>query len=411
MMENWDRSNGTTCETGDTCVLERPRYFPRQLITPAELTLEQDYFRERLRLHNRFLHGWGVVCGARVCPVPRKDDDGYEPWKVCVQRGYLLDPYGNDILLSRPRVFDLRTRCLTVVTGEPCTNEEGDPWCRDDYERPRPQNAPLYVAVRYREFRRRPVRVQPAGCGCDDSSCEDSRWCDGYEICALPKCPQPRPAAVRQKPAREERWTDPTGRVVVIDRPDYVPFPSKEEPGMSTPDCPECPTDPWVVLARVEVDGAGQIEKIDNCDCRRIVVSHAHTWLTYPSGTLSIEDVAGGPLVPGGTTRLEIRGSGFTEGLVARLGEGTTVKTVEVEEGRALLDVSVAEEAAEGPRSLILQRPDCTTVSASDVVDVVCPEQGADEEEEDDEGGTAEDRRRPARKTGRRRVKKASRRT
>src|SRR6266545_4007546 len=51
-------------------VLERPRYFPRQLITPDEPTLEAAYFRDRLRRHNIYLHGWGVVCGALVCVVP-----------------------------------------------------------------------------------------------------------------------------------------------------------------------------------------------------------------------------------------------------------------------------------------------------------------------------------------------------
>jgi hypothetical protein len=189
-MDHSEHSTQTGCDTGDSCVLERPRYFPRQLITPTELTLEHDYFREKQRLHNRFLHGWGVVCGARVCPVPAAEGGGYEPWTVRVERGYLLDACGNDILIERTRKFDLRTRCQTVVVGEPCGDPADDPWCRDSFERPRTDEGPLYVAVRYREFPRRPVRVQPAGCGCDDSQCEYSRWCDGYEICVLTKCPE-----------------------------------------------------------------------------------------------------------------------------------------------------------------------------------------------------------------------------
>ena len=58
-------TQGLLCDGG---LLERPRYFPRQLISDVELTLEQQYFRDRLRRHNRLLHGWGVVCGALVCP-------------------------------------------------------------------------------------------------------------------------------------------------------------------------------------------------------------------------------------------------------------------------------------------------------------------------------------------------------
>jgi hypothetical protein len=55
----------------DRNMAERPRYYARQLITSDDLTLEQDYFRNRMRLHNRMLHGWGVVCGAQVCLVPQ----------------------------------------------------------------------------------------------------------------------------------------------------------------------------------------------------------------------------------------------------------------------------------------------------------------------------------------------------
>ena len=46
--------------------LERTRYYAGQLVGPDDLTEDQRYFRERLRRHNRLLHGWGVVCGARV---------------------------------------------------------------------------------------------------------------------------------------------------------------------------------------------------------------------------------------------------------------------------------------------------------------------------------------------------------
>ncbi len=43
--------------------LERVHYFPRQLITANDMTAEQDYFRQKQRRHNRFLHGsrGGVV--------------------------------------------------------------------------------------------------------------------------------------------------------------------------------------------------------------------------------------------------------------------------------------------------------------------------------------------------------------
>ena len=63
--------------------IERPRFFPRQLVTPDDLTLGQEYLRNKIRRHNRYLHGWGVVCGTRV-------DASTKPWKVIINKGYIL---------------------------------------------------------------------------------------------------------------------------------------------------------------------------------------------------------------------------------------------------------------------------------------------------------------------------------
>ena len=71
-----DATSKPCCSDGHSCfpfgIQERPRYYPRQLMTPGELTLEAEYFRDRMRRHNVYLHGWGVVCGALVCVVPAK---------------------------------------------------------------------------------------------------------------------------------------------------------------------------------------------------------------------------------------------------------------------------------------------------------------------------------------------------
>lgn len=47
---------------------ERPNYYYGQLLGEREFRGEQTYFREKLKLHNRCLHGWGVVCGLDVTP-------------------------------------------------------------------------------------------------------------------------------------------------------------------------------------------------------------------------------------------------------------------------------------------------------------------------------------------------------
>jgi len=58
----------------DTCLqvpdFERLNYFYGQLLGVRDFQAEQAYFREKLKLHNRCLHGYGVVCGLEVVAVP-----------------------------------------------------------------------------------------------------------------------------------------------------------------------------------------------------------------------------------------------------------------------------------------------------------------------------------------------------
>ena len=49
---------------------ERLNFFYGQMLSAADFRSEQDYFREKIKLHNRCLHGWGVVCGLEVEPAP-----------------------------------------------------------------------------------------------------------------------------------------------------------------------------------------------------------------------------------------------------------------------------------------------------------------------------------------------------
>ena len=50
--------------------LRRLQYFYGQMLTSADLQEEQRYFREKLRLMHRCVHGYGVLCGLRVVPDP-----------------------------------------------------------------------------------------------------------------------------------------------------------------------------------------------------------------------------------------------------------------------------------------------------------------------------------------------------
>jgi len=78
---------------------ERPRFFTGKLLTADDLTQEQDYFRGKSRLHNRLLHGWGIVSGLNVTI-----DAGAT---VVVTPGLAIDCAGNELVLPAPEQITL----------------------------------------------------------------------------------------------------------------------------------------------------------------------------------------------------------------------------------------------------------------------------------------------------------------
>ena len=209
--------------------LERVRYYPRQLVTADDMTAEQEYFRQRDRRHNRFLHGWGVVCGLAVEPAP----DAAHPWQVRVCPGYAIGPQGDEISVAEKVLFDL-------ATGS-CGHEPCKPWpCPPSTNAAGGRDVrPIYLAIRHAECDSRPVRVHPMGCGCDEMLCEYSRVRDDFELKVLPELPESHVEAAKLDAAwfgELQQWAAAAHR---------GPAP--------VPPCPGCPDDPWVVIARIHL--------------------------------------------------------------------------------------------------------------------------------------------------------------
>jgi hypothetical protein len=183
--------------------LARPHYKAGNYLATEDLRSEQAYRLQRLRRHNRYLHGWGRVCGLRVVPA----QDPVRPWGVLICPGYALTCCGDEIEVSNPAPLDIR-----------------------DYLWARPQINGLpalaaYVGIRFAEERRGPVAAQKAACQCDEMIYA-SRLRDSFRMDVL--------------------WTAPTG--------------GEESPfdlcgGQSAP-CPRCGEDPYIILASVELPGS-----------------------------------------------------------------------------------------------------------------------------------------------------------
>lgn len=69
---------------------DRLRFFSGRLLTAEDFSLEQNYFRGKQKLHNRDLHGFGVVSGLRVT---------VQSGKVVVSAGLALDCEGNELVV------------------------------------------------------------------------------------------------------------------------------------------------------------------------------------------------------------------------------------------------------------------------------------------------------------------------
>lgn len=258
MMSNLRVSDPVTadriCE-GNQPSLERTRFFPRQLVTPDDLTQDQIYFRDKHRRHNRMLHGWGVVCGARV-------QAGKEKCTVIVEQGYILGPYGDEIVIPENISFDV---CKEDPDGNVFSGcgEVGDPWCRDVRAERRP-NQVYYLAVRYDECRTRPVSVHAGECGCSEPGCEYSRIRDSFSLKLLSELPSSHRDL--QPPNLARALTCTQGRP-----------------------CPPCPEEPWVVLADLTLAADGSIQKIDCYAHRRYVISFAEYFFMCRPGYKAVE--------------------------------------------------------------------------------------------------------------------------
>ena len=214
--------------------LERLRYFNRQLLAADDLRTEQAYFREKQRRHNRMLHGWGVVCGCAVEVVA----DAKE-WTVRVCPGYAIGPQGDEIQIDHCVNVNLRLG----ATPEPCTVRWPCPPIGEMPGNDDQRNRKAYIAVRYAECFSRPVKVHPAGCGCDETGCEYSRIRDSFEIKVLWSLPESHVAAREDDLA----WRESLLKAKPATLRKLLSFP--------VPPCPECVADPWVVLATVQLPG------------------------------------------------------------------------------------------------------------------------------------------------------------
>ena len=181
----------------------RNNYFTGKLLTARDLTLEQRYLRDKLRLHHRVLHGWGVACGLLVKPHPNCPD-----LRIIVEPGIAIDRCGYEIVVPEAVEIELpRPPGKRTKPENPCppddqaqqsgtdqhahgAQRESDAYgttsqyktSREPCDPPEPC-MPLAVCIRYAECEEEfmPAPFDECGCNSADRN-QPNRICEGFSI-------------------------------------------------------------------------------------------------------------------------------------------------------------------------------------------------------------------------------------
>ncbi len=116
----------------------RNRFFTGKLLTAEDLELEQQYVREKLKRHNRNLHGFGVVSGLAVS---RSSGN-----VVTITPGLAIDCQGNEILVEEPLRHSI----------------------------PESGGEIIFLAIRYAEQAKHPVSCVQPNCDLEHSRIEET---------------------------------------------------------------------------------------------------------------------------------------------------------------------------------------------------------------------------------------------
>ena len=140
--------------------LKRPNYFAGKLLTPEDFKLEQEYFREKPKRHNRSLHGFGIVSGFKV---------SISSGQIVVEAGLALDCEGNEIVvdakqsIATPTLGDSLTAYLNVRYCE--VETDVTPNLKGEQPSTTTESFQLGIATENSNRRHRHLRARWLACG------------------------------------------------------------------------------------------------------------------------------------------------------------------------------------------------------------------------------------------------------
>ncbi len=153
------------CTECDLVTDERLNYFTGQFLAERDFRAEQEYQIGKHRQHNRYLHGYGTVCGLKLVEHPNPDcQDRF----VILEPGLALDCCGREIVVKEKVYIDLVK--LFAAQNIDLNNIK-----------PEEQNHLLF-SLCYEECKTEFVPALYSECGCDEFGCDANRIVEGFEV-------------------------------------------------------------------------------------------------------------------------------------------------------------------------------------------------------------------------------------
>lgn len=143
-------------------IVERNTWWDGKVMRARDFAADTEYLLDHHRLHNRLLHGWGIVYGLDVERHPRPECA--QSW-VLVTAGLALDCQGRELVLTGDVPFELPDRA-----------------------------GPYLLCARFKEEKVEPVPALYAEGVCDPHYREFNRYRDGVSLVVADVTPQCWPA-------------------------------------------------------------------------------------------------------------------------------------------------------------------------------------------------------------------------
>jgi DNA-binding beta-propeller fold protein YncE len=154
------------CTDCDLATDERLNYFTGQFLAERDFRAEQEYQIGKHRQHNRYLHGYGTVCGLKIVQHPNAE---CQERFVILEPGLALDCCGREIVVKEKVYIDL-VKLFAAQNIDLNSNID-----------PKEKNYLLF-SLCYEECKTEFVPALYSECGCDEFGCDANRIVEGFGI-------------------------------------------------------------------------------------------------------------------------------------------------------------------------------------------------------------------------------------